>query len=109
MNNILHDWRNIKTKELLAGLHARTVHMKNMTAIWWSIDKDAVLPEHSHPHEQIATCIDGEFELRVGGDTFHMKPHTTVCIPSNTKHSGRALSDCVVYDVFSPVREDYQR
>lgn len=76
--------------------------------IWWNIDKNALLPEHSHPHEQIASCIEGEFELAVEEKIFHMKPHTTVCIPSGAKHSGRAITDCVICDVFSPVREDYK-
>ena len=108
MHANLHDWSTIETNELLPGLHARMEHTNNMTIIWWDIDEGAELPEHSHPHEQIATCISGEFELVVDGKPIMMTPNTTYCIPSNAKHSGRALTDCVVYDVFSPVREDYQ-
>jgi len=30
-----------------------------------------------------------------------------VLIPSDAKHSGKALTDCTIIDIFNPVREDY--
>ena len=31
-----------------------------------------------------------------------------IVIPSNIPHSGRALTKCILMDVFSPVREEYK-
>ena len=106
-NPMLLNWVNIQPDEMLPGLHARIVHADKMTIIWWNIDEEAILPEHSHPHEQVATCISGEFELTIDGQEFYMTANTTLCIPSNAVHSGRAISNCVIYDVFTPLRADY--
>jgi len=36
-----------------------------------------------------------------------MKAGDIAVIPSNAIHSGQAITDCQLLDVFSPVREDY--
>jgi hypothetical protein len=36
-----------------------------------------------------------------------LMPGSVGIIPPNAVHSGRALTDCKILDVFSPVREDY--
>ena len=71
------------------------------------IDDGTLLPEHSHPHEQWLNLIEGELELTVGGETRVIHPGITVYIPSNIPHSGKALTECKVIDVFTPVREDF--
>ena len=66
------------------------------------------MPEHQHPHEQVATSLEGSFELTVGSQTHVLEPGRVVIIPSNTPHGGRALTDCRLLDTFYPVREDYR-
>ena len=95
-------------REIMPGFHGRLVHSDNMTFVHWNIDAGASLPEHAHMHEQVVNVISGEFELTVNGETQLLKPKQVVCIPSNASHSGRALTDCYIIDVFYPVREDYR-
>lgn len=66
------------------------------------------MPEHSHPHEQVANLIAGKFEMTVAGETRTIEPGMVAVIPSEAKHSGRALTDCYILDVFYPIREDYR-
>ncbi len=99
---------NIERKELLPGFKVRLVHGTHMTTAFWDIQKDAILPEHSHVNEQIAIVTEGKFELTVEGKTTVCEPGGILVIPPNAIHSGRALTSCKITDIFAPVREDYK-
>lgn len=100
--------KDIQERDLLPGFNVRMVHSEKMTLAYWDISAGSVLPEHSHPHEQVAAqVISGEFELTLDGETKVIKAGDVAVIPSNIVHSGRAITDCQLLDVFSPVREDY--
>ncbi|MCL5808709.1 MAG: cupin domain-containing protein [Deltaproteobacteria bacterium] len=99
---------DIEEREIVKGFRARFVHTDRMTSAYWQIAADSVLPEHSHPHEQVSTIIRGRFEMTVDGQTRTIEAGDIVVIPSGAMHRGRALTDCFILDVFSPVREDYR-
>ena len=95
-------------REMVPGFRARFVHADRMTCSYLTIAVGAELPEHAHPHEQISSIIRGGFEMTIDGETQTIEPGSVVVIPSGAKHRGRALTDCYILDVFSPVREDYR-
>lgn len=99
---------SLPSKEIINGFHGRFIHTENLTIGFWEIDKDAVLPMHSHVHEQTTQVLEGEFELSVGGVLYHCIPGSIVVIPSFVEHGGRALNHCKIMDTFSPSREDYK-
>ena len=99
---------NITQNELLPGFNVRFVHGDLMTTAHWDIEKDVVLPEHSHIHEQIAIVTEGKFELIIEGKSTVCEPGGVMVIPSNAIHSGRAITDCKIIDIFAPVREEYK-
>jgi quercetin dioxygenase-like cupin family protein len=99
---------NQPERELIPGFRGRVVHTQWMTFVYWSVSQGTPLPEHSHPHEQVANMLEGEFELTINGQTTLLKPGMVATIPSGAVHSGRAITDCRILDVFSPVREDYR-
>jgi quercetin dioxygenase-like cupin family protein len=90
------------------GFKGRFVHSENITVACWKIDAGSSFPEHSHPHEQVSIVDEGEFELTIEGKTKKLYPGLVAVIPSSTPHSGRALTNCRLIDVFYPVREDYR-
>ena len=96
----------IEEREVFPMCHVRFVHSENMTFSHWKLEEGASLPEHSHPHEQVCTVIDGELELTVGGEMRRMPRGLTAIIPSNCPHSAKAITECYVIDVFYPIRED---
>ena len=100
--------QQLNEKEPVPGFKVRFVHSKNMTLAYWNIKAKAVLPEHSHFHEQVASVIEGEFELSVEGETNRMGPGAAAVIPPNALHAGRAITDCRIIDAFYPVRDDYR-
>ncbi len=105
---LFHNLNDMDSREMVPGFHARMVHADHMTFSVWNVEAEALLPEHSHPHEQISTVLQGTFELTVGGNTKTLQPSMVVVIPSDVPHSGRALTPCKMLDVFHPVREDFR-
>jgi quercetin dioxygenase-like cupin family protein len=99
---------DVQEREMVPGFRARFIHTDNMTCAYWTIKAGATLPEHSHPHEQVTNITHGRFEMTIEGETQTIEPGSLVVIPSGAKHRGRALTDCLILDVFSPVREDYR-
>lgn len=101
--------KDIKSKELIPGFTGKMIHTENMTLAYWEIKAGSILPEHSHVHEQVAAqVISGEFEMTLQGETKILKAGDVAIISSNEVHSGIALTDCQLLDVFSPAREDYK-
>ena len=96
----------IEPKKIIPGYTARTIHGDRMTLVYWSVKADHAMPEHHHPHEQFANVLEGEFELTVAGETRRLNPGDVVVIPPDTPHSGRAITDCRLLDVFHPTRDD---
>ena len=99
---------SIEPKEIVAGYSARFIHTPNMTFSYLDVKAGAALPEHSHLHEQVAHVLEGEFQLTLDGEPLRFGPGTVIVIPSHVKHSGLAITDCKLLDVFNPVREDYR-
>lgn len=105
MQKVISD---IKERELAKGIKGRYFHTESMTIGFVDIEKGAILPAHSHIHEQTTQITEGQLEMTIGGVTQILEPGTITLIPSNVVHSARALTHCKVVDIFSPVREDYK-
>ena len=103
-----HNLDAIPPREIVPGYRAKFIHSDGMTLAYWEVEAGAALPEHSHPHEQIATVLEGEFELTVAGESRVLVPGQVAVIPGNVPHSGRAITACRLLDAFQPAREDYR-
>ena len=99
---------DLEPRELLAGTTVRFVHGDRMTVAHWDFEPEIMLPEHSHPHEQVTNVISGEFELTVDGQPVTLVAGDYMVIPPDAVHSGRSITDCHIIDVFCPVRDDYR-
>lgn len=99
---------DLNEKEVINGYKGKSVHTGTMTFMYWTVEPGAIMPEHSHLHEQVAQVLKGKFELTVDGQTEMLEPGKIAVIPSNVKHGGRAITACELLDVFNPEREDYK-
>lgn len=73
-----------------------------------TFEPHSVVPDHSHPHEQMGVMISGRLEFTVGGITRVLGPGDIWRIPGGVVHRVIALDGpAVALDVFHPIREDY--
>lgn len=104
----LFEFEHIPEKEIVPGYFGKFIHTENNTIALWRVEKGAVLPVHSHSHEQSGMVLEGEFQMTVGGEVVLLTPGKMVTIPGWESHSGEAVTDCSILDIFHPVREDYR-
>tara|TARA_B100000902_G_scaffold390438_1_gene439348 strand:- start:12 stop:323 length:312 start_codon:yes stop_codon:yes gene_type:complete len=97
----------INEKEVFPGFKGKFIHGANITWVFWDVKKDSEVPTHNHIHEQIMHVVEGKFEFTLNGLTKIYYSGDIVVIPTNIPHSGKALTDCKLMDVFSPLREEY--
>jgi len=100
---------SILPKTIVTGYDAKFVHTVGMTFSYLDVKAGASLPAHSHIHEQVSHVLEGRFQLTIEGEPIEFGPGIVVVIPSNAIHSGLAITDCKILDVFNPVREDYRK
>ena len=101
------DLDSLNAKEIMEGFQGKFVHGKTMTTSFWKVKAGSILPRHSHFHEQISVISSGKFEITIGEETKVLEPGMVGVIPPNVEHEGKAITDCMILDVFCPVREDY--
>ncbi|WP_374951464.1 cupin domain-containing protein [Mucilaginibacter sp.] len=104
--SIFRYFKDIQTKEIAPGYHSKLIHTVNNTINFIEVKAGCVSPYHTHIHEQCAFIIEGQFELTVNGVPQILDAGLFAVIPPNIPHSGKAITDCKLIDIFSPVRED---
>jgi quercetin dioxygenase-like cupin family protein len=96
-------------KEIAPGIRLRSFWGENITLTLVDLDANAVLPTHSHPHEQGSYILEGELEFTIEGYAHRARAGEVVIIPGGAVHSARVGPiPAKVLDVFYPVREDFK-
>lgn len=102
-------WSEAVPVEAAPGAIRRTLAVGDKTLlVEWRIRKDATVPLHQHPHEQTGYLAEGEMDMTIGEETRRMLPGDGYLAPGGVPHGMVAIADCLIVDVFSPVREDYR-
>jgi len=83
------------------------VHGKKTQMVKFFLEKGKSIPIHAHIHEQTGYMISGKMVLSVDSKEHTVNPGDSWCIPGKTPHSAKMIENCVVVEVFSPVRKDY--
>src|SRR5579875_101673 len=102
------DLNEIQPIEIMPGIRIRTPHLNQLMLSYLEMQEGAVVPPHSHPHEQGGILLKGKLELTIGDEVRVVEPGSLFLIPANVPHKAVAVvGPVVVLDVFSPIREDY--
>jgi len=97
----------LKTQQPAEGVELRIITGAKMSMAFFRLQPGAAIPEHTHPHEQMGTVLQGALEVIIGDETQIVTEGTAYQIPSDLPHSARCLDkQAHVLEVFSPPRED---
>jgi quercetin dioxygenase-like cupin family protein len=83
------------------------VHGEKTLMVEFQMKKGALLPRHSHPHEQTGYLVSGRMDLTIDAETFSVNHGDSWCIAGDIEHNAVILEDTIAIEVFSPVRADY--
>ena len=90
------------------GIEMKTlVYGEKTLLVRFKMTKGALLPAHTHPHEQTGYLVSGRINLYIGNECWNTGPGDSWCIASGVEHRAEILEDSVAIEVFSPVREEY--
>ena len=101
------DTSTLSVIERLPGWHGRYFHTANMTFAHYDFKSGATIHEHFHPEEEVYEVIEGELEVTVGGEAQIARAGIVAIVPSNVRHSVKALTDGRVIIVDHPARPEF--
>lgn len=103
----LHSWSSITPEQLNPLLTRQFISGQQSMLARIVLRKGCVVPEHSHPNEQLAFILEGALQFEIGGETTVVRSGEVLVIPANLPHSAVALEDTIDFDVFAPPRQDW--
>ena len=101
------DTSGLKVVERLPGWKGRFFHTATMTFADYEFTAGSTIHEHFHPEEEVYEVIAGELEMFVDDVAQIARPGIVAIVPSNTRHSVRALTDGRVIIVDHPARPEF--
>ncbi|NPA15753.1 MAG: cupin domain-containing protein [Deferribacteres bacterium] len=104
-----YKWSELIPKLPKKGIKMKVVTGERVQMVLFEIEPNVEFPEHSHPHEQMGTVLEGKILLKVGDEEKVLEAGDVYIAPPNVKHSAKTFDErAVVLDVFSPPRQEYK-
>ena len=99
----------IPPRTLAPGVTARIAAGEKMMFSLVTLAPNAVVPAHSHPHEQMGMMVSGTMEFTIEGETRVLSGNEMYFVPGGVPHAAKAgPGGAVALDAFSPPREEYK-
>lgn len=99
--------RSLGVIERLPGWYGRYFHSASMTFAHYEFVAGASIHEHSHPQEEVYEVVEGELDITIDGITQTAKPGIVAIVPSNARHSVKALTNGRAIIVDYPARPEF--
>jgi quercetin dioxygenase-like cupin family protein len=78
-----------------------------MTFAHYDFTRGSTIHEHFHAEEEVYEVIEGELEMTIDDVAQVVRPGVVAIVPSNARHSVKALTDGRVIIVDHPARPDF--
>jgi quercetin dioxygenase-like cupin family protein len=106
----VHEYSNLCKYEFIPDVLGRVLlNSERMTLFLVEIPPGKMVPAHSHRHEQMGICLEGEAEFINGARKRIVRKGMVYRIAPNEEHEVRVTGSekGVFLDVFSPSRSEY--
>ena len=100
-------WHTIPLEDLNSLLQRQFVVGQNIMLARVLLKQGCIVPEHSHPNEQLTYIVEGTLKFWIDGREITVHAGEVLCIPANMPHKAEALEDTVDLDIFDPPRADW--
>src|SRR5277367_4486625 len=100
-------WHTIPLEDLNPLLRRQFVVGQEIMLARVLLKKGCIVPEHSHPNEQLTYIIEGTLKFWIDGKEIVVRAGEVLTIPPNMPHKAEALEDTDDLDVFTPPRADW--
>ena len=100
-------WSSVAVEALNPLLGRHFVVGQNVMLARVLLKKGCIVPEHSHPNEQLTFIAEGALKFWIDGKIIVVNAGEVLTIPPNMPHKAEALEDTVDFDVFNPPRADW--
>lgn len=85
----------------IQGIKAWILQGEKHQLVFFEMQPDAQVPEHSHKYDQWGTLIQGEMKLAINGETKTIQKGDEYLIPAQAKHRVEFQTKTRVIDFFS--------
>lgn len=100
---------NIVPKVLAPGVTAKIVSGEKLMFSLVTLAPNAVVPTHSHPHEQMGMMVSGTMEFTIAGETRVVSGNEIYIVPGGVPHAAKGgPGGALALDAFAPPREEYR-
>ena len=99
----------IAPRTLAPGVTAKIASGEKLMFSLVALEPAAVVPTHTHPHEQMGMMVSGTMEFTIAGETRLLTGNEIYLVPGGVPHAAKAgPGGAVALDAFAPPREEYR-
>jgi quercetin dioxygenase-like cupin family protein len=100
-------WNSVALEDLNPLLRRQFVVGQEIMLARVLLKKGCIVPEHSHPNEQVTYILEGALKFWIDGREIVVRAGEVLTIPPHMPHKAEAVEDTVDLDVFNPPRADW--
>ena len=105
---LYYDFNKMPAHKLIPTISVRFVNTDKFTVIQWDLKAGAKLwPQHQHINEQVVRVLTGDLDAYSGDKVYHLHAGEVMIFPANVPHAFIAVTDSIMYETQTPVREDF--
>jgi quercetin dioxygenase-like cupin family protein len=101
------DTSSLRVIERLPGWNGRYFRSTYITFARYDFTRGSSILEHFHAEEEVYEVIEGELEVTIDSVAQNAHASLVAIVPSNVRHSVKALTDGRVIIVDHPARPDF--